>query len=179
MTAPPAATRGVSVEDATAFLRIAAPDVNPFINHTWGKLPFGQYVKIAIATVTLVPLRVIATLIIVLAAVLCASLGTACLQKGDFDRPLSLWRRAVLSPIRPLLRLELAVLGVWVTVHGRPAPKTQAPIVVSNHVCLLDPLFLVATLGACPVSAAENLRFPVVSQVCFSKLFRFSSLTPK
>lgn len=157
--------RSVSAEDAAAFLNVAKAGVNPFINHTWGKLPISQRIKIFIVVLTLFPLRLIATSAIILLVVLFSILGTACLRKGDLTKPLPALRRLLIAPIRPLLRLELAVLGIWITCHGRSALKTQAPIVVSNHVTLLDPIFLVATLGACPVSAIENLRFPIVSQV--------------
>jgi lysophosphatidylcholine acyltransferase / lyso-PAF acetyltransferase len=137
---------------------------NPFVNRT-RVLPFEQKFKLVVLGVLLMPIRaVFATLIVVLCATL-ATIGTLGMQKSDYDKPLESWRVVVLYPLRPLMRLFLFALGIWLEVHGKPAPRSVAPIVVSNHRCFVEPIFLIAVLGGTPVSAIENARIPLVGPI--------------
>jgi 1-acyl-sn-glycerol-3-phosphate acyltransferase len=160
----PALKRLPSDVDVKSMLRVASPDVNPFISRTL-VMPWPQRLKICVTAVTLFPIRLILMFLLVLSAGLLAVIGTACLPRSAYELPLPCWRRVVLWPIRWLIRLVLVIMGVWVTVHGRPAPKSAAPIVVANHLSFLEPMFLVAALGGCAVSAIENLHFPIVGSI--------------
>jgi 1-acyl-sn-glycerol-3-phosphate acyltransferase len=162
--APPMLLRQTSDVDVRALLNITSPETNPFISRTL-VMPWLQRLKLFITAITLFPIRVLLTVLIIVFASLIAVIGTAGLRRSAYERPLSRWRRIVLWPVRPLIRLVLFVIGVWVTVHGRPAPKTVAPIVVSNHLGFLEPSYLVAALGCCAVSAAENLNYPIVGGI--------------
>jgi lysophosphatidylcholine acyltransferase / lyso-PAF acetyltransferase len=142
----------------------SVPALNPFINRT-RVLPFDQQVKLVVVGILVFPFRaILATLIVVLCATI-AAVGTLGMKREDYDKPLVAWRAAVLWPLRPLMRAYLFALGVWVTVHGRPAPRSVAPIVVANHRCFLEPIYLIAMLGGTPVSAIENSRIPLVGSV--------------
>lgn len=99
---------------------------------------------------------------LVMCAALVSVLGTLGMRPAEYDAPLPVWRACLLAPLRPLMRTALLVAGVWVTVRGHPAPKATAPIVVCNHRCFLEPMFLIATLGGSAVAAAENAGRPLI-----------------
>jgi 1-acyl-sn-glycerol-3-phosphate acyltransferase len=104
-------------------------------------------------------------LVLVVCATLVSVLGTLGMRPAEYDSPLPFWRAYLLAPLRPLMRAALLVSGIWVTVRGHPAPKAAAPILVCNHRCFLEPMFLIATLGGSAVAAAENAGRPLVGSV--------------
>ena len=143
---------------------IAGYGKNPFINRT-RVLPQAQQLKLVLMGLTLFPLRAILVFALILFAALISAIGTAGLRPADYDKPLAGWRQTILAPLRPTMRLLLVVMGVWITVRGQASPKSVAPIVVCNHRCFLEPIFLMAALGGCAVSAIENARYPLVGPV--------------
>lgn len=138
-------------------------DASVLVNRTyrsqWGKL---YTARVVMQSIVLVPLRLTLTVILVLIAFSLAAMGTACMSRADAERPLRLWRRIVLWPVRRLMRLELGVLGYhWIHKRGTEANKRDAPIVVSNHISWVEPWLLMAIMGATPLSATENANGPV------------------
>lgn len=66
-------------------------------------------------------------------------------------------------PLKVLVRVVMWCLGyLWVEVRGAPAPRSVAPIVLCNHVSLVDPVVMLFLTGGMPVSAAENLHLPLI-----------------
>jgi len=113
-----------------------------------------------------VPIRGVLTLITLLLATLVVTVGTICMRRQDLEAPMPHWRRTLIWPLRPLLRFQLLVLGYfWIEQRGTLAPRSAAPIVVSNHISLVEPILLMWALGATPVSAAENARIPFVGRI--------------
>jgi hypothetical protein len=83
--------------------------------------------------------------VLLLAAAL-STMGTLGLRRGSpaLEAPQPWWRRAALAPMAVIVRLVLWTLGyLWIEVHGAPAPRSTAPIVVCNHISLVDPLLMV------------------------------------
>lgn len=106
----------------------------------------------------LVPIRTILSLInICILAAGIGWLGTLGMSKADKTRPLSMWRRIVLKPMRALLNLQCWLWG-WTSINhvGAPAPREEAPIIVSNHLGFVEPTVLMAAVRVAPLSAAEN-----------------------
>ncbi|KAI4963806.1 hypothetical protein ZWY2020_010482 [Hordeum vulgare] len=56
--------------------------------------------------------------------------------------PMPAWRRRLMWVTRLSARCILFSFGYhWITRKGRPAPRELAPIVVSNHVSYIDPIY--------------------------------------
>jgi len=76
------------------------------------------------------------------------------------DRPLSRWRRMLLSVVLPLAsRLVLWSVGFW-RLHVIGIPSSNAKVFVSNHLSLFDGFVLTALLPRSPpsfVAKAEGL----------------------
>jgi lysophosphatidylcholine acyltransferase/lyso-PAF acetyltransferase len=53
----------------------------------------------------------------------------------------------------------------WIHVKGKPAPRHEAPILVSNHVSFTDPLFIFFRHLPVIVTAHENLSIPVAGAI--------------
>jgi lysophosphatidylcholine acyltransferase/lyso-PAF acetyltransferase len=64
------------------------------------------------------------------------------------------------------MRILLLVMGfVYVPTRGRPAGTAEAPVIVSNHVCFLEPIYLLSVFGAMPVGEQSNLKAPVIGPI--------------
>jgi lysophosphatidylcholine acyltransferase/lyso-PAF acetyltransferase len=108
--------------------------------------------------------RLLATGAVLTLAWLLALLGTAGLSATAAEAPLPLWRRVVTAPVRLHVARALAwLLGyLHIEVRGELAPRAAAPIVVANHISLVEPVVLLALTGGMPVSAAENRSLPLI-----------------
>jgi len=82
-------------------------------------------------------------------------------------RSLPTWRRIIQKVlVPPLTRMNMFSLGFhYIKVNGRPAPRTEAPILVSNHQGFLDIWIWLWQLLPVGVSAAENKRFPIMGEI--------------
>lgn len=138
-------------------------DASVLVNRTYRSKWSTLYTtRVVLQSIILIPVRLALTVILVIIAFSLAALGTACMSRADGERPLALWRRIVLWPVRRLMRIELAVLGYhWVHKRGTEANKRDAPIVVSNHISFVEPWLLMAIMGGTPLSATENANGPV------------------
>ncbi|KAJ7523925.1 hypothetical protein O6H91_18G069100 [Diphasiastrum complanatum] len=136
------------------------PSVNPFLKDAYQFTPL-ELLK----TILMLPLFLIRILILVVvflvgyASVACALIGV----KDPLYKPFSTWRRALLWPTRFCARVALFALGYyWIEVKGRPASREQAPIIVSNHISFVDPVYVFYSHMPVIVSARENLSLPIV-----------------
>lgn len=136
-----------------------AAKINPFTS-SFNNSPI-EILKTVLMLPILV-LRVILLLLFMVAAyvsVKVALLGV----KDPLYKPFAPWRRALLVPIRLCTRGCLFCLGfVWIKVTGKPARREQAPIIVSNHISFIDPVFIFYRHLPVIVSAKENLEMPVI-----------------
>jgi 1-acyl-sn-glycerol-3-phosphate acyltransferase len=80
--------------------------------------------------------------------------------------PFAKWRIAFAYPVKICGRILLFCVGVaWISVKGKRASSKEAPLIIGNHRCFMDPIFIVSQTFASPVSAAENMKLP-----CFGAL---------
>ncbi len=76
------------------------------------------------------------------------------------------WRQMLLMPVRFCARVQLFSYGFqWICVKGKPTPRQEAPILVSNHVTFADPLFIFFRHLPVIVTAHENLTMPVAGAI--------------
>jgi lysophosphatidylcholine acyltransferase / lyso-PAF acetyltransferase len=80
--------------------------------------------------------------------------------------PLPMWRRALRAPMFWLMRFKLFLFGFhWLEIHGEPAPREEAPVLIANHTSMFDPLLMILQHGGTPVSRIENSRTPVIGSI--------------
>ncbi|CBJ25798.1 1-acyl-sn-glycerol-3-phosphate acyltransferase [Ectocarpus siliculosus] len=140
-------------------------EVNPFINLTM-HLPWYQYLKMVIVGVTILPFRILFTIVNVFFMWCFATLALAGLSEEGREKPFSKWRRALKHPICWCLRFQCALFGFWwISVKGECADKEDAPIIVSNHVSPFEPFYLVSKTQATPVQRIEDSRAPIVGTI--------------
>lgn len=132
---------------------------NPFISTTLR--PFGtdrplHLLSGIIAGLTIFPIRLVLSVVNILFAVINSYL-IQVLRPHVRTTFLEL-------VLRLQIRWQLVLFGFWwIHVTGTPAPKQDAPIIVSNHMTLVDGAFLIYHTGACGLSAIENSRRAVIS----------------
>lgn len=82
-------------------------------------------------------------------------------------RPLARWRVRVFAPIVSLLaRVVTLAAGFWVRRAGViPSQDTVAPVVVCNHVSLLDALFFLPFFICSPVSKSNIAEVPLLRSI--------------
>ena len=90
-------------------------------------------------------------------------------------KPFNPLRRFMLWPVRLGARALLFTMGYYyIPIKGKPAHRTVAPIIVSNHIGFVDPIFVFYRHLPVLVSAKENVEMPIVDmflqalQVCDS-----------
>ena len=161
-TAPQAErNRSRSVEMAAA---LRDPTTNPFTNPSLNSPSLLQRVKES----AMVPVAILRLLLVFCVVVAGSTLVKLALLGHPHSKlasePLSGPRRlAVALVVRCTTRLMLFSLGyVWVSVEGAPAGATEAPVVVANHTCMIDPFVLSLFFVPAPVGAVEQLNLPLV-----------------
>jgi hypothetical protein len=118
---------------------------NPFVNDNM-YLSTGQRVKISLMTVTVLPVRILLSTIILLLAAVYGKLATVGMPPtAGLKSPISKFRAVLAQPIRLFLRSLLFVWGFhWIHVKGKRASARDAPVIVPNHITFIEPLALVA-----------------------------------
>eukprot|EP00429_Kryptoperidinium_foliaceum_P005612 CAMPEP_0176026864 /NCGR_PEP_ID=MMETSP0120_2-20121206/13167_1 /TAXON_ID=160619 /ORGANISM="Kryptoperidinium foliaceum, Strain CCMP 1326" /LENGTH=522 /DNA_ID=CAMNT_0017360067 /DNA_START=50 /DNA_END=1618 /DNA_ORIENTATION=- len=125
-----------------SYMRVVeeTPQTNPFANRT-ATLSQGccRWVFMRGLGLLLFPIRVGLSLLNVIVVLVLTRLATLGLPDGDMDpltgTPLASWRRALVAPLGILARYQLLLLGFWrIRVKGSCAAKSEAPIIVANHV---------------------------------------------
>eukprot|EP01013_Petalomonas_cantuscygni_P001518 TRINITY_DN1149_c0_g1_i2.p1 TRINITY_DN1149_c0_g1~~TRINITY_DN1149_c0_g1_i2.p1 ORF type:complete len:586 (+),score=74.38 TRINITY_DN1149_c0_g1_i2:138-1895(+) len=175
----------------TSVRRIRDPDFNPFVNTTEA-LTGRQIRRYIFPGLLLIPLRVVFSLGVIVFLSLAAIPFWLGFSNKDLSRPRSGWRLLFTHRIIPIFaRLLLFCIGVF-RIHIRRAPceplssvhaerrrrgladircrdtlssRDEAPIVVANHVSLLDPIVLL-TLGPMAfVAKAGVANIPFVGRL--------------
>jgi lysophosphatidylcholine acyltransferase / lyso-PAF acetyltransferase len=137
---------------------------NPFINArpSMGRV---ELLRRLLLIIILGPPRVLLLLTCVLLAFVLALVGTA--GHPPLAR-LPTWRRVLVWPIVPLIRGVVFSLGfVWVREEGSPATKVGggAHLIVSNHVCFVEPLYLLSRTRGVTVSELKNASNPLLRAI--------------
>ncbi|GMI51624.1 hypothetical protein TeGR_g3298 [Tetraparma gracilis] len=145
---------------------VNSEEKNPFVNDT-KYLTEGQRAKIAIMTVTVLPVRVALSLAILLITAVYAKLATIGMPpNAGLKEPISPLRTALAQPLRLLLRSLLFVWGFhWVHQKGKKASAREAPVIAPNHICFVEPLALVSMNLPMSVGAYATMMFPGFSSV--------------
>ncbi|KAL6873912.1 hypothetical protein ACP4OV_013994 [Aristida adscensionis] len=80
--------------------------------------------------------------------------------------PMPAWRRRLMWVTRISARCILFSFGYhWIKRKGRPAPRELAPIVVSNHVSYIEPIFFFYELFPTIVSSESHDAIPFVGTI--------------
>ncbi|XP_024529188.1 lysophospholipid acyltransferase LPEAT2 [Selaginella moellendorffii] len=134
--------------------------VNPFQGESLGFSPSEIFKTILMLPIFLLRLAILAAaLILAYCSVRCALIGV----EDPLYKPFSRWRRILLWPLRICARIAMFAFGyVWISIKGTPAPRDVAPIVVSNHVSFLDPVYIFFSHMPVILSAKENAKLPIV-----------------
>eukprot|EP00927_Polykrikos_kofoidii_P006048 TRINITY_DN12441_c0_g1_i1.p1 TRINITY_DN12441_c0_g1~~TRINITY_DN12441_c0_g1_i1.p1 ORF type:complete len:554 (+),score=94.75 TRINITY_DN12441_c0_g1_i1:85-1746(+) len=112
--------------------------VNPLLNQT-APITSLEFMKRIFVGIFLLPLRIVFTLFNVILVTIIVKIFL-CGVRNDgtnslTDEPLTGWRANVASFVGFMGRLELFVMGFyWIRVKGKSVPKSEAPIIVSNHI---------------------------------------------
>ncbi|XP_051138988.1 lysophospholipid acyltransferase LPEAT2 [Andrographis paniculata] len=137
--------------------------IDPFRNHTPGVGGLYEWVKIVIC----LPLVVVRLLMFGL----CLSVGyvaTRVALQGwkDKQNPMPKWRRRLMWITRFCARAILFSFGYhWINRKGKPAPREIAPIIVSNHVSYIDPIFFFYELFPTIVASESHDSMPFVGTI--------------
>ncbi|XP_024381422.1 lysophospholipid acyltransferase LPEAT2 isoform X1 [Physcomitrium patens] len=138
------------------------PSMDPFVNTTPNITGVYETVK----TVLLAPVAVVRMLLIgllLLVGFLNTKVALIGWEKGGVLQP---WRRKLMGFTRLCARGILYCFGFyWIRRVGKPACKDVAPIVVSNHVSFIDPLFYFYELFPSIVSSKAHDRFYLVGTI--------------
>jgi len=137
-------------------------NVNPFINTTLD-LGIIQKAKLVVFGIVLGLPRLILMLFILIWMYFFSVLVTL---GHDETFPMSKWRKFCQHPIYYGLRIQLFLFGfIWVKVKGRPVGKHIAPIMVSNHICPFEPIFLLYYTKASVLQRSEDSKVPIIGRV--------------
>ncbi|XP_078400370.1 lysophosphatidylcholine acyltransferase 2 isoform X1 [Cetorhinus maximus] len=138
------------------------PILNPFIYHI--ELSVTDKLKIALASITLVPLRLLCIFFIVLVAWPFAFLGRMCCPLCTSEEPIPNWKRRVSRVVlKSLGRAFFFCMGfMQIKVKGKKAEATEAPIlVVAPHSTFFDAVVNIVAEIPSVVSRAENADIPL------------------
>lgn len=136
---------------------------DPFRNHTPKIDGVYEWFKILIC----VPIAVIRLVIFGL-TLLIGYFATLIALQGWKDRniPMPRWRCNLMWVTRFCARCILFSFGYhWIKRKGWPAPREIAPIVVSNHVSYIDPIFYFYELFPTIVASDSHDSMPVVGTI--------------
>ncbi|XP_072403492.1 lysophosphatidylcholine acyltransferase 2 [Chiloscyllium punctatum] len=138
------------------------PIINPFIYHV--HLSVTDKLKIAVASITLVPLRLLCIFFVALVAWPCALLGRVCCPVCANSDPIPNWkRRASRFVLKTLGRAFFFCMGFMeIKVKGKKADAAEAPIlVVAPHSSFFDAAVNIVADMPSTVSRAENADIPL------------------
>ncbi|XP_074350625.1 lysophospholipid acyltransferase LPEAT2-like isoform X2 [Apium graveolens] len=137
--------------------------VDPFRNGTYEIQGVYEWLKIGIC----LPIALVR---LVLFGV-CLSVGyvatkIALLGWKDKDNPLPKWRCRIMWITRFATRGILFAFGYhWIKRRGKPAPRDTAPIIVSNHVSYVDPIFFFYEIFPTIVASDSHDSTPIVGTI--------------
>ncbi|XP_042506424.1 lysophospholipid acyltransferase LPEAT2-like isoform X2 [Macadamia integrifolia] len=155
--------------------------IDPFRNNTPNIEGLYEWLKILVC----IPI-VILRLILFGLCIAVGYVATKCALQGwkDKQNPMPRWRCRIMWITRMCSRCILFSFGYhWIKRIGRPAPRETAPIVVSNHVSYIEPIFFFYELSPTIVSSESHDAMPFVGtiiramQVIYVNRFSASSRT--
>ncbi|KAF7153998.1 hypothetical protein RHSIM_Rhsim01G0160000 [Rhododendron simsii] len=159
----------LGIENPFEFLgasRIHVPPtctIDPFRNHTPRIEGVYEWLKILVC----VPIAILRLLLFGL-SLLVGYLATKFALHGwkDKQNPMPKWRCRLMWVTRICARCILFSFGYhWIKRRGRPAPRETAPIVVSNHVSYIEPIFFFYELFPTIVASESHDSIPVVGTI--------------
>nr|XP_024380993.1 lysophospholipid acyltransferase LPEAT2-like isoform X2 [Physcomitrium patens] len=128
--------------------------IDPFVNRTPATKGLYESLK------TLLLLPVLVARLLVIGVILVVGFVATKLALAGWDKSesvLPIWRRKLMFVTRLCGRGILFCFGFhWIRRIGRPARKEVAPIVVSNHVSFIDPIFYFYELFPSIVSSKSH-----------------------
>ncbi|KAL8622111.1 hypothetical protein ACOMHN_056596 [Nucella lapillus] len=119
-------------------------------------------------SLTIAPLRLLLSILIVLMLWPLAAIGSACSSPEERNKPLKGWKKGYSKVLRFFLRTVFFICGFhWVKVLGKRSTAEEAPIVcVAPHSSMFDVL---ATLLNCElksgVSRDANVKIPIIGNI--------------
>ncbi|XP_071705971.1 lysophospholipid acyltransferase LPEAT2-like [Rutidosis leptorrhynchoides] len=137
--------------------------VDPFRNHTPEIEGVYEWIKVLIC----VPIAIIRLVLFGL----CLSIGYIATKFAlhgwkDKQNPMPKWRCRVMWITRLCTRGILFAFGYhWIKRKGKPAPRETAPILVSNHVSYIDPIFFFYELFPTIVASESHDSMPFVGTI--------------
>ncbi|KAE9615560.1 putative plasmalogen synthase [Lupinus albus] len=137
--------------------------VDPFRNNTPRVEGVYEWVKVVVS----LPLVVVRLVLFVL----CLAVGFVATKIAlggwkDKRNPMPKWRAWVMWVTRMCARVILFAFGYhWIKRRGRPAPREIAPIIVSNHVSYIEPIFYFYELFATIVASESHDSLPFVGTI--------------
>ncbi|KAL3616602.1 Lysophospholipid acyltransferase lpeat2 [Castilleja foliolosa] len=137
--------------------------IDPFRNHTPSVEGLYEWLKIVIC----LPIAAVRLLIFGLSLSV-GYLATIAALHGWKDRqnPMPKWRCGLMWVTRICARVILFSFGYhWIKRRGKPAARDIAPIVVSNHVSYIDPIFFFFEIFPTIVSSESHDSMPFVGTI--------------
>eukprot|EP00123_Amoebidium_parasiticum_P020997 comp5986_c0_seq1/m.1831 comp5986_c0_seq1/g.1831 ORF comp5986_c0_seq1/g.1831 comp5986_c0_seq1/m.1831 type:complete len:539 (-) comp5986_c0_seq1:82-1698(-) len=143
------------------------PPVNPFSYPTPPQRSFAFKAQTVLFGVTLLPIRLFASVSLVVTAFVAANIALFGVKKGLNAPRLTGWRLALIHTIRPLARCLLFFAGFHrIKTKGKLATAKEAPVlVIAPHSSLVDVLYIVACSLPSPVSRLENAYIPLIGNI--------------
>ncbi|PNY11988.1 1-acylglycerophosphocholine o-acyltransferase 1-like protein, partial [Trifolium pratense] len=141
----------------------AAITVDPFDNYKAGIGGFYEWIK----TILCLPIALIRLVIFGL----CLAIGYVATKLAlygwkDKENPMPKWRCRIMWVTRISARFILFSFGYhWIKRKGRPAPRDVAPIIVSNHVSYIEPIFYFYELFPTIVASESHDSIPFVGTI--------------
>nr|GLL34423.1 lysophospholipid acyltransferase LPEAT2 [Ipomoea trifida] len=137
--------------------------IDPFLNHTAGIEGVYEWVKILVCLpVALIRLALFG---------ICLMIGYVATRIAlggwrDKHNPMPKWRSRLMWVTRISARFILFSFGYqWIKRKGKPAPREIAPIVVSNHISYIDPIFFFYELFPTIVASESHDSMPFVGTI--------------
>ncbi|KAK8487274.1 hypothetical protein V6N13_093452 [Hibiscus sabdariffa] len=141
----------------------APTTVDPFRNGT----PFISGVYEVIKIILCLPIA-LARLVLFGACLAVGYVATRIALEGwkDKQNPMPKWRSRIMWVTRLCARFILFSFGYqWIRRKGKPAPREIAPIVVSNHVSYIEPIFYFYELFPTIVASESHDAMPFVGTI--------------
>ncbi|KAH0728326.1 hypothetical protein KY290_004041 [Solanum tuberosum] len=137
--------------------------VDPFRNNTPRVEGVYEWLKIVVC----LPITLVRLVLFGLALMIgYVATRTALLGWKDRSSPMPKWRSRLMWVTRMSARTILFSFGYqWIRRKGKPAPREIAPIVVSNHVSYIDPIFFFYELFPTIVASESHDSMPFVGTI--------------
>nr|AZM65199.1 lysophospholipid acyltransferase 8 [Vitellaria paradoxa] len=141
----------------------ATTTIDPFRNHTPRIEGVYEWLKIVIC----VPIAIIRLVLFGLAlSTGYVATKVALIGWKDKESPMPKWRVRLMWVTRICARCILFSFGYhWIKRRGQPAPRETSPIVVSNHVSYVEPIFFFYEIFPTIVASESHDSIPVVGTI--------------